>query len=83
MKTENWIDDRNLIPVVEAISRLCNYKFDDWDKDVIETAMKKVDEDRNIWFDSAPVQTVSKTEFTAILTVVVRRTHPTMIIACC
>ncbi|MDH5178055.1 MAG: hypothetical protein OEZ39_16245 [Gammaproteobacteria bacterium] len=51
MKIENWIDDRNLIPVAEAISLLCNYKFEDWDKDAIDEGAKDSDESQNKWYE--------------------------------
>jgi hypothetical protein len=51
MKIGNWIDDRNLIPFAKTFSWLCNYNFDDWDKDAIEAATRKVDESKDIWFD--------------------------------
>ncbi|MDH5653692.1 MAG: hypothetical protein OEZ39_17660 [Gammaproteobacteria bacterium] len=51
MKLENWIDDRNLIPVAEAISLLCANKFDNWDKDAIEEGAKTSDETKNEWYE--------------------------------
>ena len=51
MKIENWIDDRNLIPVATAICWLCNYKFDDWDRDAIEEGARDSDETKNKWYE--------------------------------
>jgi hypothetical protein len=50
MQIGNWIDDRNLIPFAQSISWLCNYSFDEWDKDAIKLGTKNVDESKNIWF---------------------------------
>ena len=51
MKIENWIDDRNLIPVAEAISWLCEYDFSEADKIAIEQGALKSDELNDVWYE--------------------------------
>jgi hypothetical protein len=51
MIREDWIDDRNMFPVLTAIAWLCRYRFDKDDCAAFEAVLSKVDESKNIWFD--------------------------------
>lgn len=50
MKTENWIDDRNLMSVVDAISWLCRYRMEESEFIAIEEGAKRSDETKNNWY---------------------------------
>jgi hypothetical protein len=53
MKTENWIDDRNLLPVADAISWLCRYRMEESEFIAIEEGAKRSDETKNNWYTYA------------------------------
>jgi hypothetical protein len=46
---ENWIDEENLKPVIEALGWVCGYQFGPEDWDGLQPKLKDVDEECEKW----------------------------------
>lgn len=46
----NWIYEENLKPLLEVLSQLVSYNFDDSDWTAISTGLKGTDDEKNEWY---------------------------------
>ena len=51
MKYADWVPKENLIPLLEFLSELLKYDFDNMDQDAILAGIKTTDAEAGHWFD--------------------------------